>query len=118
MNKRDIKRLDAILTLADTLMNAGETGSGVTNAEVVEAILGDLSRATRGLDACWLVALVERDERVAAYAAVPLDSMSFKELREYARSIGASSITRLARRDELIRALKHYPGHLHSERKN
>lgn len=38
----------------------------------------------------------------------PLDKMTFKELRQYARDIGASSITRLGRRDELIRALKRY----------
>jgi len=48
----------------------------------------------------------------------PLDSMTFKELRAYARAIGASSITRLDRRDELIRALKRLGGHAHSERKN
>ena len=54
----------------------------------------------------------------AETVANPLDSMGFKELREYARSIGASSITRLVRRDELIRALKRYPGHQHSEKEN
>lgn len=47
----------------------------------------------------------------------PLDNMTFKELRQYARDIGASSITRLTRRDELIRALKRLGGHDLSERK-
>jgi len=48
----------------------------------------------------------------------PLDNMTFKQLREYARAIGASSITRLGRRDQLIRALKRLGGHQHSEREN
>lgn len=46
----------------------------------------------------------------------PLDNMTFKELRQYARDIGASSITRLDRRDEMIRALKRLGGHPLSER--
>lgn len=37
-----------------------------------------------------------------------LDQMTAVELRQYARNHGMSSITRLTRRDELIRAIKYY----------
>jgi len=70
MNKRDIKRLDAIQTMADRLMNAPKLESNhITDADVVEAILNDLGRAMQGKDACWLVALVARD--VAARSTNP-----------------------------------------------
>lgn len=47
-----------------------------------------------------------------------LDNMTFKELRQYARDIGASSITRLNRRDHLINALKRYEAQLAQRKGN
>lgn len=60
MNKQDRTRLDQIRSQADFLMNG--KGNGITNADVVEALLWDLELARVGRDPEAIPALVELDE--------------------------------------------------------
>jgi len=63
MNRRDMKRLNEIHDMANKLMNAGDTGSGIRNAEVIEAIMEDVERMGRSQDPKALPELIERDKK-------------------------------------------------------
>ena len=64
MNARDIKRLQTIKHQADILLNAGVTGSGITNMDVMEAVLGDMQAAMGNRDPQELAKLIELDKAV------------------------------------------------------
>ena len=64
MNARDIKRFQTIKHQADTLLNAGVTGSGITNMDVMEAVLGDMQAAMGNRDPRELAKLIELDKAV------------------------------------------------------
>ena len=61
MNMQDRAVAIEICHLADTLMNAGETGSGITNADVVETMIGDVGLLSNGAAIRHLQALVDKD---------------------------------------------------------
>jgi len=63
MNKRERQRINAILDMANTLMNAGpNVKAQITNADVVEAILGDLTKLLNNYDPVELPKLIALDE--------------------------------------------------------
>lgn len=62
MNKRDRANLDLIVKLAEQLLNAGDTGSGILNIDVLEATLADIGSALGGKSPFELQKLVARDE--------------------------------------------------------
>ena len=62
MNKRDRANLELLLKLANQLLNAGDTGSGILNIDVLEATLADIGSALGGKAPFELQKLVARDE--------------------------------------------------------
>lgn len=59
MNKQDRTRLASVHTNVNTLMNG--TGNGITTADVVEAMLGDLSLVLGQQDPRYTRELLELD---------------------------------------------------------
>lgn len=72
MNKRDRANLELIVKLAEQLLNAGDTGSGILNITVLEATLADIGSALNGKSPFELQKLAARDEAHAA-TKVPCD---------------------------------------------
>lgn len=62
MNKLDRANLQAVLKLANGLLNAGHTSSGITNIDVLEAVLDGINDALNGKAPAVLAKLDERDE--------------------------------------------------------
>lgn len=62
MNKRDRANLDLLVKLAEQLLNAGDTGSGVRNIDVLEATLADIGSALIGKAPFELQKLTAREE--------------------------------------------------------
>lgn len=62
MTKAERKALETVLANADTLLDAGPTGSGITNMEVMEALLGDIRHVLTGaFSGTELAQLIKRD---------------------------------------------------------
>lgn len=62
MNRRERQRINAIIDQANTLMNGGSNVKAqITNADVVEAILGDLLRLINNFDPVELPGLIALD---------------------------------------------------------
>jgi len=63
MNQRERKAINQILDQANALMDAGPNDSvTITNADVIEAVLGDLLRFINNSEPSELGKLVERDK--------------------------------------------------------
>lgn len=59
MNRTERAQLTAIVDVADALMNG--RGNGITNADVVEALIGDVRHVANGTAPRELAELVTRD---------------------------------------------------------
>jgi len=63
MNKRERERMHSILDMANRLMDGpGSVNAQITNADVVEAILGDLTKLLNNFDPVELPKLIALDE--------------------------------------------------------
>lgn len=63
MNQRERKAINSILDMANSLMDAGPNDKAqITNADVVEAILGDLIKFLNNSAPDELTKLIERDK--------------------------------------------------------
>lgn len=61
MNAKDTNHLVTLRAQADALLDAGVTGSGITNMDVMEALLGDLGEIMANRDPRYLAVLVQQD---------------------------------------------------------
>lgn len=62
MTKAERKALETVLANANQLLDAGPTGSGITNMEVMEALLGDIQHVLTGsYSGTELAQLIKRD---------------------------------------------------------
>jgi len=63
MNKRERERMHSILDMANRLMDGPSNAQAqITNADVVEAILGDLVKLLNSFDPVELPKLIELDK--------------------------------------------------------
>lgn len=62
MNRQDHARLRTIVAQANTLMDASPVvNPKVTNAMVIEALIGDVSEVSANRAPCWLADLIKLD---------------------------------------------------------
>lgn len=78
MNKRDRANLELIVKLAEQLLNAGDTGSGILNIDVLEATLADIGSALNGKTPFELQKLTARDEAQKQCTCPHAKSFHFK----------------------------------------
>src|SRR5688572_1711345 len=62
MNKQDRANLATLVKLAEQLLNAGDTGSGIRNIDVLEATLSDIGNALNGKAPFEIQKLIAREE--------------------------------------------------------
>lgn len=78
MNKRDRANLTKLIELAEQLLNAGDTGSGIMNIDVLEATLSDIGSALNGKAPFELQKLIVREEAHKACTCPQPNSFHYK----------------------------------------